>query len=336
MAREILSSPSASGTLLRLVLPALVAPLLLNSCAVVGEPPVGPPPPESRFVRHVIPIAGTDRTYPVWRTRAAGRPVLLLHALNGLSPDLLKFALELETWGYRVYLPSLYGDPIGDESAFGYDKELSSIRLLRESGTWNPVSTESTGPIIEDAAVMARWVSRREGGQSLAVIGNSITGGFPLALLDEPCVGLAVLGQPALPARRLGEVMLRIPQGEKKRRSLTVTEEKWASIVSAMRKSPGKRLVGFHYFQDPMGAIERFDELHERLAGEGLAARFTAYVMLPPDSRDAAERRDWLVPGETGERRTMTTPHSTFLDAENELDRAWFRSRLRKALARSW
>lgn len=313
----------------------LFAPLLLGACAAAKGPSDGAPPSESRFVRHEIPVSGTGRSYPVWRTRAPGSPVLLLHALNGPSPDLLRFALELERWGHRVYVPSLYGDPIGDEPAFGYDRELSSIRLLRRSGTWNPVSTESTGPVVEDVAAMARWVSRREGGRSLVVIGNSLTGAFPLALLDEPCVRLAVLGQPALPARRLGAVLLHLPQGEKKRRSLTVTEEKWTWIVNAMRRNPGKRVVGFHYRDDPMAAIERFDELHERLAGEGLASRFTAYVMVPPDPDGTEARRGWVVTGETDERRKMTTPHSTFLDAESEPDREWFRARLREALARS-
>lgn len=290
-------------------------------------------PKESSFVRSEVAIPGTERSYPIWRTRSGGRPVLLLHPINGLSGDFLRFALELETWGYRVYFPSLYGDPIKGEPAFGYDRELGSIKLLRESGTWNPVSPESTGPIVDDVRAIARWVSRREGGRDLVVVGNSLTGTFPLALLDEACVKTAVLGQPALPAMRVPQVMMRIPQSMEKKRALTLTGIQWEAVTASLRRHPDKRIIGFHYLEDPIAPIERFDSLHERLEAEGLAARFKAYVLSPDGEAYAAERRAWVVGSDTVERRKMVTPHSTYLDAENMTDRKWFRDRLRKALA---
>lgn len=293
-------------------------------------------PNESRFVKFEISVPGTSRSYPVWRTRSNGRPILLLHAINGLSPELLNFALVLEDWGYRAYVPSLYGDPIGKAPAYGYDKSFASIRVIRDSGVWNPVSTESAGKIVSDIAVIARTVSAREGGRSLAVIGNSLTGSFPLALLEERCVRLAVLGQPAVPAKRMPQILLRIPHRPEEKRSLTLTDEKWQDIVGALRRNPGKRIVGFHYLEDPMAEIDRFDELHERLARGGLAHRFTAYVKTPPDHSFAKERRSWVVASETDEKRGTLTPHSTYLDAADLEDRAWFRAKLRSALARGW
>lgn len=289
-------------------------------------------PRESSFVLDEVAIPATDRSYPVWRTRSAGRPLLLLHPINGLSGDFLRFALELETWGYRVYFPSLYGDPIKGEPAFGYDRELGSIRLLRESGTWNPVSPESSGPIVDDVRAIARWVSRREGGRDLIVVGNSLTGTFPLALLDEACVKTAVLGQPALPAMRVPQVMLRIPQSMEKKRALTLTDTQWDAITASLRRHPGKRLIGFHYLDDPIAPIERFDSLHERLEAEGLADRFKAFVLSPDGGAYAAGRRSWVVGSDTVERPKMLTPHSTYLDAESLADREWFRDRLRGAL----
>lgn len=288
-------------------------------------------PPESRFVRNEVAIPGTARSYPLWRTRSPGRPVLLLPPINGLSGDFLRFALEMETWGYRVYFPSLYGDPVRGEPAFGYDRELGSIRLLKESGTWNPVSSESTGPIVGDVRTMARWVSRREGGSGLIVIGNSLTGAFPLALLDEPCVRTAVLGQPALPAMRVPQVMLRIPQSPGKRKAIPLREEDWKRVLAALHADPGKRILGFHYEDDPVAAIERFDTLHTRLAAAGLGSRFRAFVLAAPG---AELRGAWVTSAETKERRGMLTPHSTFLDAGNAEDLRWFRERLRAELAR--
>lgn len=289
-------------------------------------------PKESSFVRSEVAIPGTDRSYPMWRTRSGGRPIFLLHPINGLSGDFLRFALELETWGYRVYFPSLYGDPIKGEPAFGYDEELGSIKLLRESGTWNPVSPESTGPIVDDVRAMARWVSRREGGRGLIVVGNSLTGTFPLALLDEACVKTAVLGQPALPAMRVPQVMLRIPQSMEKKRALTLTDDQWDAVSASLHHHPDKRIIGFHYLEDPIAPIERFDSLHQRLAAEGLADRFKAYVLSPGGEAYAAKRSGWILGSDTIERRKMITPHSTYLDAENPSDREWFRDRLRGAL----
>ena len=91
------------------VIISVLALALLSGCTSVGKPDRVRPaavksdlPDESRFVRFEVAVPGSDRSYPVWRTRSSGRPILLLHAINGLSPDLLNFALLLEDWGYRA------------------------------------------------------------------------------------------------------------------------------------------------------------------------------------------------------------------------------------------
>jgi dienelactone hydrolase len=272
----------------------------------------------------------------MWRTRAPGPPILFLHPINGLSPELLHFALELESWGYRVYLPSLYGDPVLGDPAYGYDRALASMLVVRRSGTWRPHATGSTGTVVGDAAALARWVSQTEGGVRVAVIGNSFTGAFPLALLAEPTVSLAVLGQPSLPAKRLGRILLRLPDPPRRERAVTLSEAEWSATLDALRRHPEKRIVGFHYREDPVAPIERFDALHERLRQEGLADRFHAHVLGPPGDTYEAERAFWVRGGSTGEVPGMLTPHSTYLDAAEATDRAWFRDRLRRELAGGW
>jgi dienelactone hydrolase len=289
-------------------------------------------PPESRFVKLSAKLSGSGESYPVWRTRSPGKPVLLLHPINGLSPKFLHLALEMERWGYRVYLPSLYGDPIMDEPAYGFDKGISMIKFLKEDGRWNPVATDTMGPIVDDAAELARWVSRREGGRHLAVIGNSLTGMMPLAILNEPSVRVAVLGQPATPALRMHEIAGRVPQSREKREALSISEEEWSSVEKALRNDSRKRIFGFHYVDDPLASIERFDVLNSRLGAAGLENRFQAFVLERPGSGFAAERPGWVVGGETSERRKMLTPHSTYGAAENREDQDWFRSQLKQAL----
>lgn len=292
-------------------------------------------PPESRFVKIRIPVDTDTGSFTAWRTRSPGRPVLLLHAINGLSPALLHLALEMETWGYRVYLPSLYGDPILGEPAYGFNKTVPMIKFLKQDGRWNPVSTRELGPIVDEVVMIARWVSRNEGGRRIAVMGNSLTGSIPLALIDEPCVQLAVLGQPATPVPRMHEIFLRSPRSEEERASLSLDEAGWNRLIRALRRNPGKRILGFNYRDDPLGTIERFEHLHERLAAQGLGHRFSAFV-LAREGDDFAEHRPWIRGGITEEQPKMLTPHSTFIEPENPEDRAWFRSRLREAMARLW
>lgn len=308
-------------------LPPREIPLVAKPDQALSEPPA-----ESRFVQLKVSIPGAEEACPVWRTRSPGKPVLFLHPINGLNPGLLHLALEMEKWGYRVYLPSLYGDPIMGESAYGFDKGISMIRFLKQDGRWNPVATDTMGLIVEDVASIARWVSRKEGGRRIAVIGNSLTGMMPLAILDEPSVRVAVLGQPATPVLRMHDIAFRIPQSKEKREALSISEEKWESVVRAMRSDSRKRIFGFHYVEDPLASIDRFDSLNRRLGEAGIRNRFRAHVLGPIGDSYADERSEWVNGGTTAERPRMLLPHSTYGAAENPEDQEWFREQLRKSL----
>lgn len=330
----IVKMDGTGGTPLCLVLAFLG--VFLSSCVTTREASHrATPPEESEFVKIKIPIPGTSRVYPTWHTPSPGCPVLLLHAVNGLTPDLLEFALLLEDWGYRAYVPALFGHPFANKHAFGNGRMVPSLIAVSASARWDCASTEHSGIVVDDTAALSRHICEKEG-CPVAVIGNSFSGHFPLAILDDPSVRLAVVGQPSLPVKTWPQLALRLPHTPYERRSLLVSNEKWNDIVTALRKCPKKQIVGFHYVEDPMAPVERFDELHERLSCANLSDRFTAYVMTPPGDCYAEERRSWVVSTTTTEKMKHTTPHSTFLDGKNERDLGWFRSRLREALARSW
>ena len=106
---------SGSKAVIRLVLPCLGL-LAFAGCATHCPKEHGPPVEESEFGGKLTfePPTPEAPPYPVWFTRSASRePVLLLHALPGLTGDTLRLALEMESWGYRVYVPSLYGEYLG-------------------------------------------------------------------------------------------------------------------------------------------------------------------------------------------------------------------------------
>ena len=278
-------------------------------------------------------LPGKTGKEAIWRTRSPGRPVVLLHAINGISPALLEFALEMETWGYRVYLPSLYGDTIAGKSAFGYDMALEAFAFLKKDERWNLHERGDSGPILAETLAWTRWVKDKEAGKPLTVIGNCLTGNFPLAVLAEPGVELAVLAQPALPVKNYPEILLRLPQSRQKQKALGIPAETMNQLAAAMHRDPKKRIVGFHYVHDPLASIAKFDALHDFLDHSQLTDRFEAVILKRPRSRYPNSRKSWVTASDTQEPLKMLTPHSTIVNPESPADRRWFRSELRRHLS---
>lgn len=259
--------------------------------------------------------------------------MILLPALNGISPSVLRYALELEQNGYRVTVPSLYGDPIQGLPAYGWDDALAAAKFLVDDPRWNLYGTdEGSGPILEDVRAIVRAVAAREGRNDLVVIGNCLTGSFGLSLIDEPSVRTAVLAQPAMPLKKTHQVIFRIPQRRELRVSTGVAADQWEKSLAALRRDPRKKVIGFHYRNDPLAPLVKFDTIHERLAAAGVADRFTAYILDPMGGGWAKRRADWVVGGETDQQTTMLTPHSTLINPVTRTDRDWFRARLLEAL----
>ncbi|MCB1237106.1 MAG: hypothetical protein KDM91_18705 [Verrucomicrobiae bacterium] len=316
------------------LLSAAAAALFLNSCASLHCAPEKTAAPCERCFEKISNASHGDK-YPFWVTRSPGKPVLLLHAMNGLSPRTLELAREMEGWGCRVYLPSLYGPSIKKANdAYGFDDVGGAGRYLKKSPDWNTECPGDAGQILDDIRGMAGWVSRREGGRDVVVIGNCLTGMYPLVLMDEPFVKTVVLCQPATPLKKLGQVLLDLPQKPGLAAALGLPEEQVGRALDAMGQDRSKRVVGFHYTHDPLGAFEKFNTLSRRLGERGLGDRFATYLLAPMADRDAvAASGSWTEVGTTHQRRTLLLPHSTIINAATPCDRWWFREHLRAALA---
>ncbi|MEM7602807.1 MAG: hypothetical protein AAF357_15525 [Verrucomicrobiota bacterium] len=310
--------------------------MITSSCVNCCPDERTTPPPESAFAK--VSLAGTSKSLPyaTWHTKSPGHPILLLHALNGISPSVLHWALEMESWGYRVYVPSLYGDPIQGEPAYGCDNGIAAARFLSKMPEWNLSSTAHPGPIVDEVRSLAGEVSAREGHRDIAIIGNCLTGILPLAVLDEHFVRVAVLSQPAMPVMKLHQVLFRLQQSPAKQRALPLSDTHLDPILSAIHAHPEKRVIGFHYAHDPVAPIIKFDQLHKAMERAGLSNRFTAYVMERPNSTYNSERSSWIVGKTTDQKRKMLTPHSTLSNPESRDDRDWFRARLRRELDTAW
>jgi hypothetical protein len=98
------------------------------------------------------------------------------------------------------------------------------------------------------------------------------------------------------------------------------------AALNALRRDRTKRLLGFHFYEDPAAPYGKFERLHDML-GADLGNRFRPVVVLrgsstmtPPDWWDQPVLR-------TSVRPSLSEPHSTVCGAMNPRDRENLRRR---------
>lgn len=128
-------------------------------------------------------------------------PVLLLHELTGLTPGTLAYAEELSN-DFTVYVPLLFGEQGTVSLASGlWAYWFRGTGEFFPGGEWG-LPTQGSTPIVDWLRAAVQNIGERhDPRQRIGVIGNCMTGPIPLALLDNPRVGAAVVAQPALPMR---------------------------------------------------------------------------------------------------------------------------------------
>lgn len=293
--------------------------------------------PEKRFVETRFVSRrddGSTFSYPVWHTKTASdSPVLLLHALNGISPRTIELALEMEAWGHRVYVPSLYGETVRGEEAFGYDDALRATKYINYSDDWRVYQVDGPGRILDDVRAMSRWVSQKENGRQLAVVGNCLTGIFPLGLMGEPHIRTGVIAQPASPLKKWYHVIWQVPQLPWHNPALGLSYRHLHAGLDALEKDPHKRLYGFHYSHDPLASFSKFENLNGKLERRGISDQFRTVILAPAADVPRLREASWTVVEEAHCPADKLSPHSTIINPGTDRDRIWFREKLRMALA---
>ncbi len=286
--------------------------LCLPSCAIhpCGKPKEKPQRSDFSCTEFKRP----HHVYPITMTRGAGAPIMITHGLGGLDGATLEWAKALGERGWKVYLPQL-------DSDFDMCKLLDHSRRMAKSGIWETKALNSSGRVLEDMGHLVDWISRKHGNGRVVVVGNCLTGGFPLALLARRSVKTAVLCQPAIPVKSLPETLLGLPQSPEKRRAFGISAAQLEASLRALERDPSKRLLGFHYLEDPIAPMDKFQRLHDELSCRGLGKRFEAVVLVPPKTALA-----WWEPMETEANKGLTKPHVT-LTGSPEPDRTRLRRR---------
>jgi dienelactone hydrolase len=130
-------------------------------------------------------------------TAGSGRAVVVVHEVPGLHPGVLDFARRLVAAGYRVYLPSLFGDPGASLTTAATVRSIARICVSREFA----VLADRTSPVVTWLRALAARADAECGGPGVDAVGMCLTGGFAMAMAVHPVVLAPVLSQPGLPAQ---------------------------------------------------------------------------------------------------------------------------------------
>lgn len=193
-----------------------------------------------------------DVTRPTW-VAGSGPPVVVIHEVPGLHPQVIDFGRRLVREGFSVYMPSLFGTP---GKKFGKLYSLRSIARACVGREFVTLASGKTSPITAWVRELARLAESERGGP-VGAVGMCLTGGFALAMMVEDCVRAPVLSQPSLP----------FSLTRKQRRDLGVDDE----TLERIRERADVCVLGLRFTNDPMVPAARFERLREEIGDRFIA-----------------------------------------------------------------
>jgi dienelactone hydrolase len=178
--------------------------------------------------------------------RGAGRGVVVMHELSGLTTECLRLGERIAQAGWRVYLPLLFGQP----QAPAPWRHLAGLCLGRE---FHLLARGGPGPIAGWLRALCRRAHEECGGPGVAAIGLCLTGNFAIALMADARVLAPVAAEPAQPLFALTAAG---------KGALAVAPEDLEGARA--RAAHGQRLLGLRFTQDRLCPAARFATLERR------------------------------------------------------------------------
>ena len=175
-------------------------------------------------------------------------PVLLLHELPGLSEPTIKYAESLQDQ-FTVYVPLLFGD-------YGQQSKRKGWHAYIFNGEWwklyKPAGSRKITQWLREAL---QDISEQHPQQNIGIIGMCLTGGMPLALVENEKVHAVVIAQPSLPLWRW------FP---KKKASLDISDDEWETAKQQFKERP-VYAYGVRFEKDSVARREKHERMIEEL-----------------------------------------------------------------------
>jgi dienelactone hydrolase len=174
-----------------------------------------------------------------------------LPELPAVSSSLLDLGERLEEAGYTVYIPVLWGSEWDDAT----QKGLTNKRAFSLSfdPRFKGLCGSADRPAVHEVARFCRYLmDGPHRGQHLGMIGNCLTGNFPIAVAAEvPELVAPILSQPA------------IPFFDPSHPGLTRTQITALKARTHDTAHPPLQIVGFRFAGDQVSPEPRFQTYHD-------------------------------------------------------------------------
>jgi dienelactone hydrolase len=207
------------------------------------------------------------KTRVVYTIGTEGPPVLLMHEIPGITPDVLRLAKLIADAGFRVALPSLFGTD-GKAADLVYTASVAAkLCIDREFAIF---AADQSSAAVDWLRELCKDWAREIGAPYIGAVGLCLTGGFALALTvgTNGIVIRPVMSEPALP------IYLPLSRNVA---AMHLTAAERAELANS--RPP---CVGLRFSNDSLCRNERFQS-YQALLGDA----FTPTVINSPDPMHA-------------------------------------------------
>jgi dienelactone hydrolase len=229
----------------------------------MGQGVIKAPDSLEDFTRRSVTLNNLERAVFV---SGDGPGVIIMHEVPGITPEVARFARWVRDAGFRVYLPSLLGQP-GKPNSRGY--ALSSVARACIAREFSLLAGDKSSLIVDWLRALARLAHGECGGPGVGALGMCLTGNFALSMLLEPAVRAPVMCQPSLPVVALGGK----PDG------LHAAPGDVAAVRERLERED-LTIEAYRFAGDPLCPGARFDAF-----AAALGPRFSPHVLADEDGR---------------------------------------------------
>lgn len=206
----------------------------------------------------------------------SGPGVIVMAEMPGITPHVARFARWVRDAGFRVYMPSLFGQ---DGAVAEVENGVAVFRRSCISAEFRVFGGGETSPVTRWLRQLARLAHAECGGPGVGAVGMCFTGNFALSMMLEPSMLAPVLCQPSLPLD--APAALEIAPDELTRIAARLARDNLSVLAYRFKGDQVCKAERFAAYASALG--ERFDgrELNDGGANPDVPPFYARHVAFP-------------------------------------------------------